>query len=101
MSEKTYLVSFSPATHAAVKLVAGSNLSEHLTISNSPVLFGCRTAICGTCLSEIVKQENGELLPPSKDEMELLEIIAPDNPSARLACQINLSADITLTYRGQ
>ena len=100
MSQQTYFVSFSPETHPPVQLGAGANLSEHLTINNSPVLFGCRTAICGTCLSEIVTQEKGELPAPSADEIELLEIIAPDNPRARLACQIELCADIKLKYLG-
>lgn len=100
MSKQNYFVSFSPETHPTLQLAARANLSEHLTIINSPVLFGCRTAICGTCLSEIVLQENGELLAPSTDELELLEIIAPGNPRARLACQIELCADIKLKYLG-
>jgi hypothetical protein len=45
-------------------------------------------------------QENGELNSPSADEKELLELIAPDNPRARLACQIELCADIRIRYIG-
>ena len=95
-----YVVSFSPATHPSVKLSRGANLSEHLTIENSPVLFGCRTGICGTCLIEVLAQGHGQLPPPAPDESELLEIIALDKPQARLACQINLCADLMIQYLG-
>ncbi|MEW6129973.1 MAG: 2Fe-2S iron-sulfur cluster-binding protein [Acidobacteriota bacterium] len=96
-----YVISFVPATHRPVRLKRGAILSEHLTIENSPVLFGCRTGICGTCLSEILSQTNGELAEPMDDEKELLEIIAPDNPRARLICQIAICADLTIHYLGK
>jgi ferredoxin len=95
-----YQVSFSTAGHDTVILARGELLSEHLNVANSPLLFGCRTGICGTCLIEVEAQENGELPRPSADEMELLELIAPDNPRARLACQIELCADIRIRYIG-
>jgi ferredoxin len=102
MSEEPPLhqVSFSPASHCPVSLARGSILSEHLDVANSPMLFGCRTGICGTCLIEVESQGNGELACPSADEKELLELIAPDNPRARLACQIELHADIRIRYIG-
>lgn len=77
-----------------VELPYGSNLSENLSINNSPLLFGCRTGICGTCVIEVAEESNGELPPPSDDERELLDLMAPGNPRARLACQIQISADI-------
>lgn len=95
-----YHVSFSPATHPPVTLDGGAILSEHLTIANSPVLFGCRTGICGTCLIEVEAEHNGQLRAPAADELELLDIIAPDIARARLACQIALSADIRIHYIG-
>ena len=100
MNPQRHCVSFSPASHTAVNLARGSILSEHLNIANSPLLFGCRTGICGTCLIEVEAQENGELLAPSADEKELLELIAPNNPHARLACQIEMCADIRIRYIG-
>jgi len=102
MSEENLLhrVSFSPAGHESVSLERGSILSERLSVANSPLLFGCRTGICGTCLIEVEAQENGELSCPSADEKELLELIAPDNPRARLACQVELRADIRIRYIG-
>jgi ferredoxin len=96
-----FSISFLPESHSTIRLRRGSILSEHLTIENSPVLFGCRTGICGTCLVEVLSQHNGDLLVSSEDEKELLEIVAPDNEKARLACQIELCADITIRYLGK
>lgn len=93
-------ISFSPASHAPVSLARGALLSEHLSVENSPLLFGCRTGICGTCLIEVEETTNGKLVEPAADELELLEIIAPENRRARLACQIELRADIRIRYIG-
>lgn len=95
-----YLVSFESKDHRPVRVPPGSTLSEVLNISNSPLLFGCRTGICGTCLIEIISQQNGELPGPSATELELLEIIAPGNPRARLACQLEITGDIAIRYLG-
>jgi ferredoxin len=96
-----FTITFAAVNHPPVSLQRGAVLSEHLTIENSPVLFGCRTGICATCLIEVLAQENGELAEPSADEKELLEIVAPDHSQARLACQIALYADIVITYLGK
>jgi ferredoxin len=100
MQQKSHEVSFTHNSHPALKLTEGSNLSEHLTVTNSPVLFGCRTGICGTCLVEVVEQGNGEIPPPSDDEKEVLELYAQGHPKARLACQLDLRADVRLCYLG-
>ena len=81
--------------HKPVRLAAGANLSEHLTVENSPVLFGCRTGICATCLVR-VEPLSGELPGPGPDEAELLRIVAPSDPKARLACQLRLCADVVM-----
>lgn len=73
-------------------LPAHSPLAEHLSVQNSPVLFGCRTGICGTCLVEI----EGELPPPNRDEQEILDMLASGNSQARLACQIDLACDVKI-----
>jgi ferredoxin len=85
-------ISFPNTDRAAISVTKNSRLSDSLTIQNSPVLFGCRTGICGTCLVGI----RGDVLPPDKDEREILEIFAPDNPLARLACQITVTGDIEI-----
>ncbi len=80
-----------------VPVPAGHGLAEHLSVRNSPVLFGCRTGICGTCLSRI----EGEALPPDAGEREMLDIYAPGLPDARLLCQVRLTGDVTvLAYLG-
>lgn len=89
----TVEVSFPGSKYGPVRLAQGASLSEHLTVQNSPVLFGCRTGICATCLCEV----QGAIPPPSADEREILEVFAPDNTRARLACQVDLTADIRLT----
>jgi ferredoxin len=71
-------------------------LAFHLDLKNSPVLFGCRTGICGTCLVEILEVCNGELPPRTSAEEELLPFLAPTSPQARLACQLKIQADILL-----
>ena len=95
-----HCVSFSPASHPPVRLPRGAALAEHLSVENSPLLFGCRTGICGTCLIEVEEAANGEMVEPAADELELLEIIAPENRRARLACQIELCADLRIRYIG-
>lgn len=89
-------VDFGPnAKKPPVRLPGGKNLSEVLTVQNSPILFGCRTGICGTCLTQVT-DKGGSLPPASQDEKDVLEILCPDNPKARLACQIKLTCDLTI-----
>ena len=89
----THKVSFSVEGHAPVEVPEGQTLSEELDASNSPLLFGCRSGICGTCISQL---DAGDVPPPDEQEQEIIELHAPDNPKARLACQINLTCDITI-----
>ena len=100
MERDYYTVGFSPASHPPVTLPRGAVLSEHLTVENSPVLFGCRTGICGTCLIEVEEERGGTPGVPADDERELLNIIAPGVGRGRLACQVELFADITVRYIG-
>jgi ferredoxin len=87
---KEHLVSFFDPAFAPMAIKEDEQLSEVLDATNSPVLFGCRTGICGTCVIEV----EGDLPPPEDEEKELLELYAPDNPKARLACQIELTGPI-------
>ena len=89
-------VTFAGDTHPALCLPRGARLSEHLTVRNSPVLFGCRTGICGTCLSRV----SGAIPPPSPDEAEVVDLLAPGEPGLRLLCQVELTADIRVAWRG-
>ena len=94
MSEQRYIISFPGTNYSAIILDAHQKLSEHLTVQNSPVLFGCRTGICGTCLVLV----NGETSPPSAEEREVLEVIAPEHTNARLACQLELTSNLEITH---
>lgn len=84
-------ISFSDPNYEPVLVSEGQSLSEEMNATNSPLLFGCRTGICGTCVIEV--QADG-LEPPDEDEQEILDLHAPENPRARLACQINVTCDI-------
>lgn len=90
-----YRIEFPGTTFQPLELESDAELSLALTAANSPILFGCRSGICGTCLVE-AKALNGELPPPCDGEAEALSIYAPGNPNARLACQIPLATDISL-----
>lgn len=61
---KKHIINFPESNYQPIILERYEKLSEHLTVQNSPVLFGCRTGICGTCLV-IVK---GDIPPPREEE---------------------------------
>lgn len=92
MHEASCVVSFPGTQYLPLALEKHQNLSESLTIQNSPVLFGCRTGICGTCIVMV----EGEIPPPSDAEKEVLETLAPGNFQVRLACQLDLTSDIAI-----
>ncbi|HIK10232.1 MAG TPA: (2Fe-2S)-binding protein [Oscillatoriaceae cyanobacterium M33_DOE_052] len=94
MSEKTCVVRFPGTDYPPLELKAGDKLSEHLTAQNSPVLFGCRTGICGTCLVLV----EGDIPPPGEDEREILYVMEMENTPARLACMVELTGDINLVF---
>ncbi len=91
-------VKFKESHFKALEIPDNANLSEHLDKLNSPVLFGCRTGICGTCLIKIIHSEN--IIPPDADEVETLELLAPNHSKARLACQIICSGELHIEYLG-
>lgn len=94
MNQQQYIISFPGTSYPSITLDAHQKLSEHLTVQNSPVLFGCRTGICGTCLVLV----NGEISPPSAEEQEVLEVLAPEHTNARLACQLQLTSNLEMTH---
>lgn len=83
-----------------IEVEDGANLSQSTDITTTPVLYGCRTGICSTCLINITKGSEN-ITTPTPDERELLSIIASDKPSARLACQFQIRGDIELEYLGK
>lgn len=89
-----------PAGYLPVELPAGSDFRHCLDLANSPILFGCRTGLCGTCLVEVSRVEGGDLPGPDAEEREILDVFAPGNARARLACQLSACAHVSLRYLG-
>lgn len=88
-------VEFDGSDKPAVDLKEGDCLSEKLTIHNSPILFGCRIGICGTCAIEVVSSDS-PLPPRSHDEVEFLGAMAPGRDNVRLACQIHINTNVKI-----
>lgn len=86
-------ISFPNTHNEPITVESTQPLSVSLTLQNSPILFGCRTGICGTCLV----LATGNLTPPDPEEQEVLAILAPDASTARLACQIKPTGNLSLT----
>ena len=92
-------IAYSVPGYEPSQVSEGKTLSIELDASSSPLLFGCRTGICGTCLVEV--QEGFDSIPPADaEERELLEVLT-DNPKARLACQIQVNSALKLKPIGQ
>jgi len=93
---ESHHVEFTDDAYQDVELPRGAALCSALDAVNSPVLFGCRNGICATCLVEVESLSAPPLPSPCPTETEVLELYAPDNPRARLACQITLTADLRI-----
>ena len=91
----THRITFPGTDFAPVNLPDLACLPFHLTVQNSPLLFGCRSGLCGTCLIE-AEPDSGGLEPPDESEAETLSIYAPGNVKARLACQLILSTSMRI-----
>ncbi len=86
-------IKFANSRFESIEIPIGHPLSEVLTVQNSPVLFGCRTGICGTCVIGVT----GNVEDAAQDELEILELYAAGNPKARLACQLQVRGDVVMT----
>lgn len=89
-------VEFPGTRFEALELPHLARLPLHLTVENSPVLFGCRSGLCGSCLVEVEAVGPQALEPPEDLEAETLGLYAPGNPKARLACQLVLSTNVRI-----
>lgn len=83
-----------------IEVESGKHLSETLDATNSPILFGCRTGICGTCLIKIIDGKEN-INPPCADETEFLEIVAEGKSNLRLACKVIINGNIQIEYIGK
>jgi len=86
------LIRFEDSDYPPLELPEGAELSRCLNASNGPLLFGCRTGICGTCLVEVSPHQG----PAEPDEQEVLELYAPGNPRVRLGCQLRVRGELSL-----
>lgn len=91
-----FQVSFVEPGFSPVQLDEGTALSEKLNVKNSPLLFGCRTGICGTCAILIHEESPQPLHPPNETEAEFLIEMAQHLPKCRLACQIELNTNLKI-----
>lgn len=88
---KRYAIHFPGTDYPSVELPEGEPLCLHLSAINSPLLFGCRAGLCGTCLIELIPVGDGDIPPPTPEEREALEVYAPEHGNARLACQVRVT----------
>jgi ferredoxin len=91
-------ISFEDENFVPVEVPPGTCLGDVLDGPHSPVFFGCKSGNCGTCLVEVDADGVTVLPPPDELERELLETLAPDNPRARLACQLSPETPLRLRY---
>ena len=89
-------VEFPDTAFPAVELPELASLPLYLTVQNSPVLFGCRSGLCGTCLIEVEALPPDAVEAPDTAEAETLGLYAPGNTKARLACQLVLRGDVRI-----
>lgn len=92
----THRIEFPGTDFPPVELPDLASLPLHLTVQNSPLLFGCRSGLCGTCLIDAEPASSASVKAPDSAEREALDIYAPGNPRARLACQLLLSSDVRI-----
>ena len=94
-----HTISFPGSRFPDVTVTAKDVLSQRLTPDNSPVLFGCRAGLCGTCAARI-SVVAGSLAAACSEEREALDVYAPGDPAARLLCQLAVTADIAIEPLG-
>ncbi|MBC8122431.1 MAG: (2Fe-2S)-binding protein [Gemmatimonadaceae bacterium] len=81
--------------HSTIEVKANQSLTDICDEYPNSLLFGCRDAACGTCLIEVTSGiEN--ISPVTENERDMLDVMAEDNPRARLACQCVVLGDIRM-----
>lgn len=91
-------IAFEDKGFEALEIAPGTPLADALDGPHSPVFFGCKSGNCGTCLVELDPEGAKLLPPPEENERDLLEALAPDSPTARLACQLSPNHDLKIKY---
>lgn len=65
--------------------------------NRAPVLFGCQSGMCGTCLIEV---EGPVEPPPGEQEAMTLRVVTSGTPDRRLACQLKVFQDLRIRWVG-
>lgn len=63
----------------------GGSVADLCDDHEAPIPFSCRSASCATCHIEVLEGEDA-FLPPSAEELDVLEAIDSHPPKFRLAC---------------
>lgn len=79
-------------------LSPGSKLTE-LEPQQNTLPFGCCSAACGTCAIEVVAGME-HLNSKSEEENDVLDNMGENGPNRRLACQCQVTGDVTLLPLG-
>ena len=84
-----------------VEAASGTNLLDLAQAHGQPLEGSCEGAMaCSTCHVIIATEDFDRLPRASEEEDDLLDLAAHVTRTSRLACQINLGADLdTLTVR--
>jgi ferredoxin len=77
------------------EMPSGTRIVEYCDKNNTAILFGCRSASCGTCMIQVVDGMN-HLSPKGDKEKDLLEMVSAGQHE-RLACQCSILGDVTVT----
>ena len=77
-----------------IEVAEGTSIIDMCEKNDTEVLFGCRSASCGTCMFRVKEGADG-LAPPENTEKDFLKMInaAPDE---RLGCQARIVGDVKI-----
>lgn len=82
-------------TGKVIQTAAGRRLVDICDEFSTHLLFGCRSAACGTCLIEVLDGQD-VLSPVTEEEEVLIDALAEGNPRARLGCQCTVNGSVTI-----
>ena len=92
---KTVTISFDDDDYPPLEAELGMWLNLVLDQPGSPVTFGCRSGLCGTCAIQVT-QTSVKLNAPDEGEQETLDVVWPDRSDLRLACVMQAEGDMTI-----
>lgn len=82
----------------SVEVADGVNLADCDEMFDTPVLFGCRSGSCGTCVLQVVEGMDN-ISGMLADEKDCIPSVTKES-NCRLACQIHIEGPVKLTYLG-